>query len=112
MTISLPDVWHIEHLKITGYLLNIDHRVGAAKARVFLGFGFRPSEPDRLALALFDHLGTVPHRVVEGSSDVRFVFEGPLRAPSGIIPRLRSVWLMVRGDTVGRLVTAYPFDDR
>ena len=107
-----PDTWHIDHLKITGYLLNVDHKDGRAKARAFLGFGFDAAEPDRLALASFDHVLDKVPRTVEGRHGLRFVFEGPMRAPNGVIPRLRSVWLMRSADASARLVTAYPFDER
>lgn len=93
MTTSLPDSWHVEHLKLVGYLLNLDHPIGRPKARVFLDFGFTPDNPERLAKALFEHVATTSCRLVETATSTRFVFEGPMRSPRGLMPRLRSVWM-------------------
>ena len=112
MQILLPDDWQIDPVKITDYLLDVDHKDGRAKAKAFLAFGFVRAEPDRLAVALFDHVLDKVPRIVEGRYGVRLVYEGPMSAPNGLIARVRSVWLMRSGERSARLVTAYPFDER
>lgn len=112
MTTSLPGSWHVEHLKLVGYLLNLDHPIGRPKARVFLDYGFAPDSPESLAEALFEHAATTRFCLVETETSTRFVFEGPMRSPGGLMPRVRSVWMSSSDGTSARLLTAYPFDER
>ena len=112
MPIALPDSWHVEHLKLVGYLLDLDHPVGGPKARFFRRYGFAPDHPDHLAEALFEHVASVPFHVMEMDKSTRLVFEGPLLSPLGIMPRLRSVWLSILEGSGARLLTAYPYDER
>ena len=52
---SAPPSFGIDKKKLTQYLLNSDHPDGASKAKLFLGNGFRRSEPELLAEALVTH---------------------------------------------------------
>jgi len=38
----------------------------------------------------------------------KYIVRGDLRGPSGRTARIISVWIVRRGDTVPRFVTAYP----
>lgn len=95
--------------KLTGYLLDPAHPDGSSKARFLLAFGFSPESPEVLAQALLDHaradnlVGIV--RVRWGR---RFVFEGPIRAPDGRRPRVRTVWQLPDGLDIVSLITAVP----
>ena len=48
MTVPNADRAIIAAEKITGYLLNVSHKRGAAKARLLLGLGYRTDAPDAL----------------------------------------------------------------
>lgn len=107
-----PHSFAIDTLKISGYLLNLAHPSGGPKARYFISYGFDSSEPDLFAAALLAHPmrpSSVPQQPKITSYDVRFMFEGPIEAPSGLTGRVRSVWQVLPSDSVGRLITAYPF---
>lgn len=47
--------WVIDPAKLSSYPLDIRHVNGGPKARFFLGRGFRPAQPDTLAVALLAH---------------------------------------------------------
>lgn len=99
----------VELLKITGYLLNVRHPVSGAKAKFFLGWGFSPSRPDEFAAAIVAHADTVAMTSATiGRFGSTFVFRGPLAAPNGATPPVRSVWEVAPGEVEGRPVTAYP----
>ena len=92
MKLPCPDNLIVEHDKITGYLLNLDHRYGATKARFFIALGFSIDEWSSLADALREHgrtndiaasretgygsryavEGELPRLLVLGPSSVRF----------------------------------------
>lgn len=95
--------------KITGYLLSETHRDGRHKAAFFRLFGFAVESWDVLAAALRRH--AVENEVAgmeESPFGMRYIIEGPLRAPDGRSPNLRSVWFIGTGETIPRLATAYP----
>ncbi len=104
-----PSEWLIEPRKITHHLLNETHRAGGPKARFFVRFGFSLADPNRLAFALLDH-STEAHLVRDASSgldDRKLVFEGPIQAPDGRAPRVRTIW-SVGSDGHARFITAIP----
>ena len=99
----------VEREKLTGYLLNPEHRFGASKARFFLEFGFALEAWERLAAELRAHAQA--HDVArwrETGFGPRYEVEGEMTAPDGRRPRVRTVWQMDKGQIAPRLITAYP----
>jgi hypothetical protein len=101
----------VEERKVTEYLLNTSHRFGASKARFFMAFGFTASAWHLLAEALRNHPrdGQVASTSETGFGP-RYEVDGPLIAPDGRRPRVRSVWQFDRGQVAPRLITAYPLE--
>ena len=99
----------VERRKINDYLLSLTSPDGESKARFFLGFGFRVERWQEFGEALkaqgtaFEVTG-----VRETDSEVRYAVDGPIATPDGRNPRIRTVWEIVRGGSVPRLVTAFP----
>jgi hypothetical protein len=110
-TMRLPNVEQaiVARRKLTEYLLSPTHRAGRSKAAFFASFGFTAEAWETLADALKDH--AAQHEVVE-TEQTRFgtsySVEGALRAPDGRMPLVRAVWFIESGESVPRLVTAYP----
>jgi hypothetical protein len=103
----------VEREKIIGYLLNLGHRYGAAKARFFMALGFNADVWSILADALREHGRT--HNVIasrETGHGPRYVVEGDLITPSGPRVFIRSVWQFDHGSVAPRLITAYPVRKR
>jgi hypothetical protein len=95
--------------KVAGYMLNLAHRAGAAKAEFLLARGFDAGQPDTLAAALRAHVGT--HPVVASYSTahgLKYIVEGPLECPDGSSPGWRSVWIVEPGSPAPRFVTGVP----
>jgi hypothetical protein len=109
MKLPNASVVKVEQEKITGYLLNAEHRYGASKARFFAGFGFRLATWETLAWALQEHgRRHEVSKVTETIFGPQYEVEGELRTPDGRTPRVRSVWQLDRGMVAPRLITAYP----
>jgi hypothetical protein len=99
----------VEQQKIREYLLNPAHPDNGGKARFFTAVGFTSAAWEQLADALREMARTVAVTIrTDSIHGEKFVLEGELRAPSGIAPRVRSVWIIDRGSQAPRLVTAYP----
>jgi hypothetical protein len=103
-----PD-FAVEPTKISGYLLNVGHPEGGAKARFFAARGFSVSGEAASAASLRQHAAAI-HLIRETANEhgIKRVYEGPLSCPDGTAPRLRSVWHRAPGRSVFLLVRAYP----
>jgi hypothetical protein len=99
----------VEREKVVDYLLNMGHRYGASKARLFGSFGFRPEAWEVFRDALCEHGGRWPvKRVTETGFGPRYEVEGELETPDGRRPRICTVWQLDAGQSAPRLITAYP----
>lgn len=103
----------VEREKVAGYLLNLEHRYGAAKARFFVPLGFSLEGWTILADALRKH-GRAYDVVAshETRFGPRYVVEGDLETLSGARAFVRSVWQFDHGSIAPRLITSYPVQKR
>ena len=102
----------VDQEKVCGYLLNAQHRYGASKAKFFADFGFTLESWEELADALREH--GRQHEVSKEKATgfgPRYEVDGELAAPDGRRPRVRTVWQIDQGETVPRLITAYPLEE-
>ena len=109
MRLPHADLAEVNPTKIGAYLLSEAHPVGRSKARFFREAGFDESTIDLLTRGLL-HIART-REVVETSATVhglKYVLEGELEAPTGRRLRLRTIWIVDRGQERPRFVTAYP----
>ena len=107
----VPNATHVvvEPRKITHYLLSGTSTKGAAKAAFFEQFGFRRNQPGVLERALRTHVETQDiDRKFTSPWGVKYEISGPMPAPDGRVPKVRTVWIIDTGATVPRFVTAVP----
>ena len=99
----------VDERKIADYLLSPGHVSGSAKARFFAGFGFRRDAPGQMRAALLNHAAANEIlRLQTTAHGVKYVIEGPLSAPDGRAPLVRTVWIVDAGTRIPRFVTAFP----
>lgn len=95
--------------KLTGYLLNMSHKRGSAKARLVLSFGYRSDNPRALEGDLrSQHLSVDVTGTSTNAYGVVYEIEGPIKTPSGRVVRFCSVWQVDTGTEVPRFITLYP----
>ena len=95
--------------KVTLYLLNPAHPAGGSKAAFFLRFGFAAVEWQVLSAALLRHARENEVTETEDTPHgIRYVVEGPMRAPDGTSLNIRSAWYIDPGSDAPRFVTAHP----
>ena len=102
------DALMVEANKVTGYLLNLDHEVGGAKAKFFRNRGFKPEAWLDMAEALRQHGATQP--VTKSTTTMfgkKFEVQCQILTPDGKNPCILTAWI-VEGDKPPRLVTAHP----
>ena len=99
----------VDRAKIVDYLLSTTHPDGRAKAEFFLRFGFRAERWHELGDALREVGASNPvASLVETAYGLRYTVDGPVRAPDGRAPRVRTVWIVEPGEVSSRLITAHP----
>ena len=97
--------------KITHYLLSETHPVGRHKAKILMDFGFSVQSWQALEEALRRHARQ--HEVTHVAATPfgsAYTIDGPLEAPDGRAPRVRTVWFVETGQLVPYFVTAYPLE--
>ena len=95
--------------KLTGYLLNVSHKRGAAKARLLLSVGYRADAPQLLQSDLrAQHLSREVTRASKNAYGIVYEIEGPIRTPGGKSVRFCSIWQVDTGTDVPRFITMYP----
>jgi hypothetical protein len=95
--------------KIVAYLLSFSHPDGRSKAQFFGRFGFRADRWQIFADALRQHAASYEVAAMEVTPfGTRYAIEGALVTPDGRNPPVRTIWFIATGETIPRLVTAYP----
>jgi hypothetical protein len=102
---------YVPSRKLTGYLLSESHAVGKAKARFFRLLGFDETNVPALEEALL-RIAQGPESVerITTQHGTKYVAEGPMATPSGVIIRIRTIWIVEEPDERPRFVTAYPVE--
>jgi hypothetical protein len=102
----------VERGKITEYLLNREHPENGGKADFFTGLGFRSAEWETMAEALRRlAVGFPVSQSMESAHGKKYIVDGQVETPSGRTRGVRTVWIIDRGKTIARLVTAYPREE-
>jgi hypothetical protein len=99
----------VEERKLRAYLLSDTHSVGKVKAKYFRELGYGEDNVDLLRdallrIAIVDEVS----ESVATPFGVKYVVDGELVAPAGIVANIRTVWILEEGETNPRFVTAYP----
>jgi hypothetical protein len=109
--VKLPDFKQatIPKAKITDYLLSMVHRDGRSKAVFFNRYGFLAENWQALAQALLKHAeDNSVYKIEDTPFGKRFIIEGPISAPDGRKPLVRSIWFVEEDESTPKFVTAYP----
>jgi hypothetical protein len=98
--------------KLSDYLLSLSHPVGRSKAVFFRGLGYDENNTGRLAEALLNiaHSGDV-RDTIETEYGVKYVIPGELTGQAGQMAQVQTVWIVDKGQTAPRFVTAYPLGE-
>ena len=96
--------------KLVAYLLDPGHPDNGGKADFFSRFGFKVETPGPFAQALLNHALNTEIAITSTGFDgsTRYVLDGPLETPLGRSPKVRSIWVIERNQTLPRFVIAYP----
>jgi len=100
---------YVPSSKLVDYLLSRTHAVGKSKARFFRRFGFDEKNVDQFKQSLkkiaqeneiSEHTLTVHGQ--------KYIIDGELQTPMGKTISVRTVWIIEKGASHPRFVTAHP----
>ena len=99
----------VEDAKVRDYLLSPEHPVGRGKARFFAALGFSgadwPLLRDALLALVRDGEAVAGEVTVFGQ---KYTVRGTVRGPGGRSAAVVTAWIVRRGESTPRFVTAYP----
>ncbi len=99
----------VDPAKVRDYLLSPDHPDGSSKGRFFAALGFTRAGWPLLRDALLALArGGEAEAAGAGVFGQKYVVRGIVTGPTGRTAAVVTVWIVLRGDDVPRLVTAYP----
>ena len=100
---------YIPSSKLHNYLLSNIHSVGRWKARFFRAHGFDETNEDVLERQLMNIIHSEDVKdIVTSPHGMKYIIEGELEAPAGSLIKVRTVWIVDKGQNRPRFVTAYP----
>jgi hypothetical protein len=95
--------------KLKDYLLSETHLVGRSKAKLLRSVGFNEMNAGLLeeGLIAIARAGDI-NEVVPSPYGVKYLIDGMLKAPTGGFIKMRTIWIIDKGQVRPRFVTAYP----
>ncbi|HAM53688.1 MAG TPA: hypothetical protein DCP92_24470 [Nitrospiraceae bacterium] len=109
MKIPNDSLAYIPPGKLTAHLLSETHSVGKSKAKLFRSIGY-----NELNISLLkEGLLSIAHNeeILDAQSSehgVKYLVEGLLQTPAGGTLKIRTIWIIDKGQDRPRFVTAYP----
>jgi len=95
--------------KLTAYLLSETHSVGKSKAQLFRSVGYNELNVSLLKDGLLSIASTEDIMDTQSSEHgIKYAVEGSLQTPVGGTLKIRTIWIIDRGQERPRFVTAYP----
>ena len=99
----------IDPRKLRDYVLSAEHSVGRFKAAYFIKLGFTSQRWKRLDLELRRLALREPAEIGEKNEfGQKYVVRGTITSPTGKSAWIVTVWIILNGEQLPRLVTMYP----
>lgn len=100
---------YIPLLKIKDYLLSETHPIGKSKAKLLRSLGFNETNIGLLKQGLLSIAhGEDVKEAVSSMHGVKYVIDGLIQTPAGETVKVRTIWIIDKGQTHPRFVTTYP----
>ena len=100
----------VNNSKVDNYLLDENHEQGGSKAKFFKLFGFTDKDSSVLKKSLLEH---ARERNVDSIQDNnhgrKYILECELNSPDKRNPCVRSIWIIKKGESIPKFITAIPF---
>lgn len=102
----------IDPVKLQDYVLSDTHPIGRFKAAIFQQMGYTRKNWGQFAEDIRTQL--LPFDAEEGEKTKygqKYIITGDIKGPSGKVMKLKSIWIILRGEELPRLITIYPGEE-
>ncbi len=99
---------YIDPIKLSGYLLDINHTDGGSKAGLLMSFGFSIEDIYKLNEAILQHADNAEAGLLQNPFGDKFIVERNMHTPTGKSLMIRSIWIRKKQEEIIRFVTLYP----
>lgn len=95
--------------KLTDYVLSETHSTGKFKARFFRNLGFDETNVNLFVRSLLKiaKSGEVKDKI-STSYGTKYVLDGKIDSPLGKTAKVRTIWILEKGQNKPRFITVYP----
>ena len=95
--------------KLTNYLLSETHSTGKFKARFFRNLGFNKSNIDLFEKFIYRIAQdkTIIQKSISAYG-IKYAIDGEIETPNGETVKVRTVWIIEKGQKNPRFITLYP----
>ena len=99
----------VDERKVREYLLSDSHPIGRFKAAFFRKVGFKPDNWRDLRAQLLEiAVSNDAELGAKTEFGQKYPIDGILRGTGGLSGQVTTVWIILRGQDIPRLVTVYP----
>lgn len=113
MKLENKEYAYIPLAKLLDYLLSETHPVGKSKAKYLRSLGFNEANINLLKEGLLSIARSEDvNDVIPSSHGVKYVIDGTLQTPMGVIIKLRTIWAIDKDMDRPRFITAYPIETK
>ena len=108
MKLPNADLAEVPREKIVDYLLSPIHPIGRFKAAFFRALGYSDTQPEEFETAIKQLLDNPAEEERATNYGKKYVVRGRITGPNGTSATINTVWIILRGNSTPRFVTAYP----
>ena len=104
---------YVDRSKLIDYLLSEVHPVGRSKSKFFKRLGFSRDKANLLEKELlFIAKSENVVEVKKSEFGIKYIIDGILKGPSSEARKVRTIWIVEKGESLPRFVTAYPLMEK
>lgn len=107
----LPNHEHaiVDSAKLRDYILSLSHPIGEFKARFFKKAGYNQNTWRALEKDIREqHLTKEAKKGPPSPFGQKYEITAPLKGPNNVVISVTSVWIILKGEDVPRLITLTP----
>jgi len=99
----------IDQVKLQEYILSSSHPLGRFKAALFRKMGYTRDIWEQLAIDIRkQHLPLDVEKSEKTNYGEKYTIAGLITGPNGTTMLLKSVWIILKGESIPRFITIYP----
>jgi hypothetical protein len=102
----------IDPMKLQDYVLSDAYPIGRFKAAIFQQMGYTRGNWEQFVEDIRTQLLSLDAEQGEKTEyGQKYIITGDINGPSGKVMKLKSIWIILRGEEIPRFITIYPVEE-